>query len=95
MLTIDLNPEGNVSVAVKDNGIGISKENLAQLFQHGFTTKKDGHGFGLYSGFLAARELGGRLSAESDGLGHGAVFSLELPPAKPQSQPAPYAHTTA
>jgi len=63
MLTIDLNPEGNVSVAVKDNGIGISKENLAQLFQHGFTTKKDGHGFGLYSGFLAARELGGRLSA--------------------------------
>ena len=68
-----------VRIAVIDNGVGIAPENLGRIFQHGFTTKKDGHGFGLHSGALAAKELGGRLTVHSDGLGHGAVFTLELP----------------
>lgn len=66
-------------VEVNDNGIGISQENLARLFVHGFTTKKDGHGFGLHSAALAAKEVGGSLSAESEGPGRGATFILELP----------------
>ncbi|MEN3942979.1 ATP-binding protein [Prosthecobacter sp. SYSU 5D2] len=69
-----------VHIAVTDNGIGIEPENLTRIFQHGFTTKKDGHGFGLHSGALAARELGGRLTATSAGPGQGATFVLELPP---------------
>jgi len=70
---------GMVAISVRDNGMGISAENLTRIFGHGFTTKRDGHGFGLHSGALAAQELGGCLSAHSDGLGHGATFTLALP----------------
>jgi signal transduction histidine kinase len=68
-----------VRVSIIDNGIGIPAENLTRIFAHGFTTKKNGHGFGLHSGALAAKELGGSLTAHSDGPGHGAAFTLELP----------------
>jgi C4-dicarboxylate-specific signal transduction histidine kinase len=66
-------------IAVTDNGVGIAPENLTRIFAHGFTTRKDGHGFGLHSGALVAKELGGSLNAYSDGSGQGAVFTLELP----------------
>jgi PAS domain S-box-containing protein len=69
----------NAHIAVADNGIGISAENLTRVFGHGFTTKVDGHGFGLHSGALAARAMGGSLSAASAGLGQGATFTLTLP----------------
>lgn len=68
-----------IQIIVRDNGIGIPPENLTRIFAHGFTTKKSGHGFGLHSGALAAREMGGALRVHSDGVGHGAVFTLELP----------------
>ena len=71
--------DSRVSFEVEDNGIGIAPENLARIFSHGFTTKKSGHGFGLHSGALAATELGGALRAFSEGLGSGALFTLELP----------------
>jgi signal transduction histidine kinase len=71
--------EGHVRIQVADNGMGIRREHLNQIFGHGFTTKKDGHGFGLHSGANAAREMGGSLTADSDGPGCGAVFTLELP----------------
>jgi PAS domain S-box-containing protein len=78
-LKVYLNGTGRVKLQVRDNGIGIAPENMTRIFAHGFTTKKDGHGFGLHSGALAARELGGALTAESDGPGRGATFTLELP----------------
>lgn len=68
-----------VRIEVEDNGMGIAPEHLPRLFQHGFTTKRDGHGFGLHSGCLAAREMGGELRATSDGPDRGARFILELP----------------
>jgi PAS domain S-box-containing protein len=68
-----------VTIRIRDNGAGIAPENLARIFALGFTTKKDGHGFGLHSAANAAREMGGRLTAHSEGLGRGAEFSLELP----------------
>jgi PAS domain S-box-containing protein len=74
-----------VCIAVIDNGIGIPAENLTRIFNHGFTTRKDGHGFGLHSGALAAADLGGRLTAHSDGAGKGATFTLELPVQPPKS----------
>ena len=77
---------GKVAISVSDNGIGITSENLALIFSHGFTTKRDGHGFGLNSGLRAARELGGNLTAFSEGIGKGATFCLELPTAKTSSQ---------
>jgi PAS domain S-box-containing protein len=64
---------------VTDNGIGITAENLEKIFRHGFTTKSDGHGFGLHSAVLAAKEMGGSLVATSDGPNLGATFTLTLP----------------
>ena len=73
------NGEGRVYIAVIDNGVGIPAENLMRIFNHGFTTRANGHGFGLHSGALAAKELGGTLNVESNGPGTGAKFTLELP----------------
>jgi len=69
----------SVRISIIDNGVGIHPDNLGRLFRHGFTTRKTGHGFGLHSGALAAKELGGSLTAHSDGPGCGAMFVLELP----------------
>ena len=69
----------SIVVSVIDTGIGIPPQNLERIFNHGFTTRADGHGFGLHSSALAARELGGSLYASSAGIGHGATFTLTLP----------------
>jgi PAS domain S-box-containing protein len=69
---------GRLNISVIDNGVGIPKENLTRIFSHGFTTRKNGHGFGLHSSALAAKELGGALSVHSDGPGKGATFTLVL-----------------
>jgi PAS domain S-box-containing protein len=80
MLTIrTTQTEDRVRIAIADNGVGIRPENLTRIFAHGFTTKKNGHGFGLHSGALAAKEMGGSLSVQSNGPGQGATFTLELP----------------
>jgi signal transduction histidine kinase len=71
--------DDQVTISVADNGVGIPRENLDRIFNHGFTTKKNGHGFGLHSGALAAKEMGGKLSVRSEGPGKGAQFTLELP----------------
>ncbi len=78
-LSIRLNEGRSVAIIVQDNGVGIASENLTRIFGHGFTTRKEGHGFGLHSSALAAREMGGELKAYSEGLGKGATFILELP----------------
>jgi C4-dicarboxylate-specific signal transduction histidine kinase len=69
---------GGARIAVRDNGVGISPDNLSRIFGYGFTTKADGHGFGLHTSANAARELGGHQRAESDGTGLGARVTLEL-----------------
>jgi PAS domain S-box-containing protein len=69
----------SVRVSVIDNGVGISVKSLARIFEHGFTTRKNGHGFGLHSGAIAAKELGGSITVQSAGPDCGATFILELP----------------
>jgi signal transduction histidine kinase len=76
----------SIVVAVIDTGIGIPPENLERIFSHGFTTRVDGHGFGLHSSALAAREIGGSLHATSAGLGQGATFTLTLPLARAEAR---------
>jgi signal transduction histidine kinase len=79
-LTLQLQARGpSLRVCVRDDGEGISAENLTRIFAHGFTTRKAGHGFGLHSCALAARQTGGILTAHSDGPGKGAAFTLEFP----------------
>lgn len=72
-----------IRFSVTDNGVGIPAANLTRIFGHGFTTRPDGHGFGLHSSANAAREMHGTLDAHSDGPGRGATFTLELPAAPP------------
>ncbi|MFO1476147.1 MAG: ATP-binding protein [Verrucomicrobiota bacterium] len=87
-ITVRLHPLGTdrIKIEVVDNGVGIAPENLTRIFSFGFTTRKNGHGFGLHSGALAAKELGGSLNAHSAGVGKGAAFVLELP-LNPDSKP--------
>ncbi len=86
LLTVKVAGGGRgVQITVADNGVGIAPENMARIFNHGFTTKKEGHGFGLHSGALIARELGGELRVESEGVDRGASFTLDLPE-KPPAQ---------
>jgi C4-dicarboxylate-specific signal transduction histidine kinase len=71
--------DDSIRIEVIDNGMGIAEENVTRIFSYGFTTRKMGHGFGLHSGALAAKELGGSLHATSKGPAKGATFVLELP----------------
>jgi PAS domain S-box-containing protein len=66
-------------IRVKDNGCGISEEQLAKIFNHGFTTKKQGHGFGLHTSANAMTEMKGSLKVDSDGVQQGASFTLSVP----------------
>jgi signal transduction histidine kinase len=71
--------EDRLRIEVIDNGTGIPQENITKIFTHGFTTREEGHGFGLHSSALAAKAMDGSLTAHSDGPGRGATFTLELP----------------
>jgi len=71
--------DGRVAIAVRDNGVGIAPDDLARVFGYGFTTKPDGHGFGLHGSANNAKEMGGALTVSSEGPGRGAVFTLVLP----------------
>jgi signal transduction histidine kinase len=79
------NGNGSVKISTIDNGVGIPPENMSRIFNHGFTTRKNGHGFGLHNAALAAREMGGVLHASSPGSGQGATFTLELPASKQEN----------
>lgn len=80
-IILRLESAGNeqVRIVVQDNGEGIAPENLTRVFEHGFTTRASGHGFGLHSCILAAHGMGGALIAQSEGQGKGATFILVLP----------------
>lgn len=80
-----------VRIHIEDNGIGVDAAHRGELFRLGFTTKRNGSGIGLHSSANAAQQLGGSMSFHSEGAGHGAVFTLELPctPApRPPDEPA-------
>jgi nitrogen fixation/metabolism regulation signal transduction histidine kinase len=95
VLRIESPSPDRVKIIIRDNGVGIPEEHLTKIFQYGFTTRKEGHGFGLHSGANAAREMGGSLTAHSGGPGKGAEFVLELPTdgARRPQQPAEFAVT--
>ena len=90
-LTVRITGDDRVTrISVIDNGVGIPAENMTRIFSHGFTTRKTGHGFGLHSSVLAAREIGGDLLVHSDGPDCGAAFTLELPFRTPQPSQSPH-----
>jgi PAS domain S-box-containing protein len=85
ILRIEPGPRDRVRLIVQDNGVGIPAENLTRIFEHGFTTRPDGHGFGLHAAANAAAEMKGSLTVQSDGPGKGAAFTLEVPAAPTRS----------
>ena len=79
-ITIEGHIDNNLlTVKVSDTGSGIEQENMVNMFRYGFTTKQDGHGFGLHSCALAAKEMFGSLTVNSKGKGQGAQFELCIP----------------
>ncbi len=66
-------------IRVTDNGCGIHKSSIKRIFNHGFTTKKNGFGFGLHSCANLMAEMGGHVLAESNGEGKGATFIVKFP----------------
>lgn len=85
-VTLRLSHEGErVRVAVSDTGVGIAPEDLSVLFQKFRRGKESGKvnvsgtGLGLYVGKSFAEAHGGRIFVESDGIGKGSTFVLELP----------------
>lgn len=97
LITVRVEPAGTarLRIIVRDNGVGIPAENLTRIFGHGFTTRAYGHGFGLHSSAVAAREMGGTLTAASDGPGQGATFTLELPVAAADGTRSPWRDSVA
>jgi signal transduction histidine kinase len=79
---------GRATVKIQDSGIGIPKELLPRIFNHGFTTKPNGNGYGLHHSACTAMELGGTLGCTSDGPGLGATFTLQFPRKKGVNQSA-------
>ncbi len=79
-------PEGFFAIDVEDTGCGISAESMQRLFEFGFTTKKDGHGFGLHASAILAKEMGGELTAHSEGVNRGACFTVRLPVAAAEAE---------
>jgi C4-dicarboxylate-specific signal transduction histidine kinase len=80
-------PPGFYAIDVEDTGVGISAESMKRLFEFGFTTKKDGHGFGLHASAILAKEMGGELTARSEGVNRGACFTVRLPVAVADAEP--------
>ena len=82
VVTVRLGPsreEGYLQVAIVDNGVGIPAENLTRVFAQGFTTRQEGNGLGLHTSAVAARSLGGSVTAASPGPDMGATFTLKIP----------------
>ncbi|MEA2096362.1 MAG: tetratricopeptide repeat-containing sensor histidine kinase [Candidatus Cloacimonadota bacterium] len=74
-----LEDKGYQVIEIVDNGMGIVEKNLRRIFSYGFSTKKDGKGFGLHTSVLAMTEMKGKLIAESEGKGKGAKFIVSIP----------------
>jgi C4-dicarboxylate-specific signal transduction histidine kinase len=66
-------------IRVIDSGVGIAPELAAKIFGAGVTSKANGHGYGLHSSALGARQMGGTLECSSPGTGKGATFTLTIP----------------
>lgn len=87
---------GEVEIAVADNGVGLERRALARVFEQFWQASRPesdrSHGLGL--GLALVRHIvelhGGRVAAHSDGPGHGARFSVQLPALRPSiAPPAP------
>jgi DNA-binding LacI/PurR family transcriptional regulator/signal transduction histidine kinase len=78
-LRAGLREDGRVALEVRDTGPGILADQLPRIFSYGFTTKPDGHGFGLHTCAAYLKQMGGEIAVRSDGPDPGAAFTVVLP----------------
>ena len=79
VLTVFTNYADNeIRISVSDTGVGISRENLAKIFEPYFTTKDTGTGLGLTQVFKIIREHQGEITVDS-APGEGSEFKIILP----------------
>jgi len=79
VLTVMTNfTDNEIRISICDTGIGISKENLAKIFEPYFTTRETGTGLGLTQVYKIIREHQGEISVDSSP-GTGAEFRINLP----------------
>jgi two-component system NtrC family sensor kinase len=90
-VTLDRPDDDTLAISVTDTGVGVTPENRSKLFRHGFTTRKEGHGFGLHASAVAAQQLHGNITVHSDGPNQGATFTLNLPVSPPRRESCPVA----
>ena len=76
-----------VVLRITDNGIGIASEQLEKVFEQGFTTKKNGRGFGLHYSANSMSEMLGTIKIQSGGIGTGATVSLYFKLAEVTKEP--------
>ncbi|MGR3176492.1 MAG: PAS domain-containing hybrid sensor histidine kinase/response regulator [Candidatus Anammoxibacter sp.] len=77
-LTASLKDQKQIRISIKDQGSGIKKEHLANIFDPYFTTKQTGSGLGLASSYSIIKNHSGLIIAESE-LGIGSTFHIYLP----------------
>lgn len=79
-IVLTLMDEANkVVIEVQDNGKGIRKKDIANVFMPGFTTKKRGWGLGLSLAKRIVEEYHkGRIYVKNSEVGHGTTFRIEL-----------------
>ena len=68
----------NVFIVIKDNGAGISKENLPKIFDFMFSTKPTGSGLGLSISKKIISDHHGEISVKSD-VNRGSTFKIRIP----------------
>ncbi len=66
----------SVYLKITDNGAGIPEREINKIFTHGYTTKANGHGFGLHSCANYMAEMRGEINVESAGIEKGSTFIL-------------------
>ncbi len=78
-LAIDVSSEGKeIIIKIKDDGIGMSKEDVLRLGKPYYSTKKDGTGLGMLMVYSTIHKLGGHIKVTSE-IGKGTAFSITLP----------------
>lgn len=83
IIRVRIADETDVEISVQDTGKGFDAASREKLFNHGYTTRADGQGYGLHYCASALQEMGGNISAHSDGVGLGATFRIRLPDVLP------------
>jgi signal transduction histidine kinase len=86
-VTVQAGDPGRVLFRVSDEGVGISRTELSRIFKRFYrghavgSLRVKGTGLGLFIVRSVAKRNGGKVYAESEGIGRGSIFTLELPAA--------------